>query len=643
MKFLSLLIVGIIALAQGAQAAFPPAKPVTLTGTPVIASDWRSDLLTSWRTPPPFGTAEASADGVKLITHEQPEHVYSLQTQQLNQIPLKKGDTLFLRFAARSLRADKSTGVTKIKAAFGKASPDWNVSYAGEIGLSSAWQRFDIPFKCADDFGVKEARVAFSFGYPAQEAEIADVQMIRYGPEVAVSSLPKTHRYADKIAPDVLSRELTRIAAMKRELEAVADPSPAHGKTIYVAKTGSDRGDGSREKPFATILQALAIVQPGETIQVGAGEYREPKGVSIKTSGRPDAWIKIKAAPGVRPKIITSNWSGFELRGGIAYVEIEGFELEWQADPSLAGENGITVHGVGIAPMYATHHIRILNNVVHDYGTGGICSLDCDYLYVEGNVVYKTAHTSPYGGSGISLCRAFNFDDAPGYHNVVRRNVCYDNENRVSVLESAGGNGKALTDGNGIIIDVFERSRANPLKPHGEDRNGPLLPYRGRTLVENNLVFDNGGRGVHVFRSDKVDVINNTCYQNQKTPEINAGELTAIESAQVIIVNNIAYARREKRGNTQDGSKNILWADNLIFNADDVLLHDGAIINRDPLFVAAALDAKPDGFRLRPGSPALGKGIPVIAPKNDLSGAPRPQGGPIDLGAYQSPKHSVKQ
>jgi hypothetical protein len=63
-----------------------------------------------------------------------------------------------------------------------------------------------------------------------------------------------------------------------------------------------------------------------------------------------------------------------------------------------------------------------------------------------------------------------------------RRNVCFDNELKVSTQESSGGNGKALTDGNGIIIDVFNRSRANPLKPHGQTKTARSVAYRGRTL-----------------------------------------------------------------------------------------------------------------------------------------------------------------
>ena len=184
---------------------------------------------------------------------------------------------------------------------------------------------------------------------------------------------------------------------------------------------------------------------------------------------------------------------------------------------------------------------------------------------------------------------------------------------------------------------MFKRSRANPRKPHTQDRGGKLEPFRGRTLIENNLIYDNGGRGIHIFRSEKVDVVNNTCYMNQKSDDINAGEFTAIQASQVTFFNNIAYGRKEKRGNTQDGSTRVIWSHNLFYNNADVLMHDG-IIEADPKFVASALNAPPEGFRLQPGSPALGCGLINAAPAVDLVGTPRPQAGPIDIGAYQRRK-----
>jgi hypothetical protein len=44
---------------------------------------------------------------------------------------------------------------------------------------------------------------------------------------------------------------------------------------LHVAITGSDSGDGSAEKPFRTINRAAGLAQPGDTVVVHAGEYRE--------------------------------------------------------------------------------------------------------------------------------------------------------------------------------------------------------------------------------------------------------------------------------------------------------------------------------------------------------------------------------
>jgi len=134
-----------------------------------------------------------------------------------------------------------------------------------------------------------------------------------------------------------------------------------------------------------------------------------------------------------------------------------------------------------------------------------------------------------------------------------------------------------------------------------------------------------------------VDVVNNTCYMNQKSADINSGEFTAIQAARVNFLNNIAYGRKDKRGNTQDGSTRIIWSHNLFYSNADVLIHDG-IIENDPKFLAPGLKAPPEGFRLQPDSPALGRGLNKAAPSTDIGGLIRPAAGPIDLGAYQRTK-----
>ena len=211
---------------------------------------------------------------LRLITTDQPEHIYSLQAQLLNEIPLAKGDTMLIRFAARSLQSAKISGVTKLTVGMGKASPDWDASFKGEINLGAAWERYDFPFTCQNDFAPYEAQITFTFGYPAQQAEIADVQVLRFGPEVTLASLPKTKRSTDKTgARNRSTRPSWRASPLsKNRSRSRQRPGARQRHDNYRRQNRQrERQRLERRKPFATIPQALAVVKPGDTIQVGGG------------------------------------------------------------------------------------------------------------------------------------------------------------------------------------------------------------------------------------------------------------------------------------------------------------------------------------------------------------------------------------
>ncbi len=65
----------------------------------------------------------------------------------------------------------------------------------------------------------------------------------------------------------------------------------------HVAKTGSNRNDGSQQMPFLTINTAAALAKPGDTVMVHEGEYRE--WVTPRAGGHsPARRITYQAAPG---------------------------------------------------------------------------------------------------------------------------------------------------------------------------------------------------------------------------------------------------------------------------------------------------------------------------------------------------------
>ncbi len=85
--------------------------------------------------------------------------------------------------------------------------------------------------------------------------------------------------------------------------------------TYHVAKTGSDRNPGSKERPFLTIGAAADVARAGDTVVVHEGEYREwvkPKEGGLSDTRR----IVYQAAQGEKAVIKGSeriqNWENAE-------------------------------------------------------------------------------------------------------------------------------------------------------------------------------------------------------------------------------------------------------------------------------------------------------------------------------------------
>lgn len=397
--------------------------------------------------------------------------------------------------------------------------------------------------------------------------------------------------------------------------------SIASATDFYVnQQIGDNSAKGTEAAPFRTLRQATRMLKPGDRLFVASGTYRER--LILDNSGTAQQPIVVVGEG--RP-LIEADGDAVSISG--SYVDVSGFEAHaiGMGSAILVGENN--------------HHVRILNNVARDSGCAGIGVIQSDYVVVEGNRVFGNAGRSPWQCSGISIYQAVNFGHAPDAHNVIRRNLIYNNMNIV-VEEKISHSGGRTTDGNGIIIDDGR---------HTQGRLGGL-PYDGLTLIENNIVVDNGGHGIHVFESDNVIVRNNTSYHNLKDKNLQSrlsqGEFSAIEASAVRFVNNIAmpldptlsgFVAVETTGNN-------VWNNNLVeggavpeqaasqkgWGPNNVLAPTGAD------FVAASTDAASADFHLQAGSRAIGAGSVSDAPRDDFSGAPRPSRGPIDLGALQS-------
>jgi parallel beta-helix repeat protein len=393
----------------------------------------------------------------------------------------------------------------------------------------------------------------------------------------------------------------------------------------YVSPTGKDSNPGTLSEPWRTPEKAGSTAQAGDTVIFRGGVYDGQ--LAPKNSGNAvDGWITFKAFPREEPIIVhNAFWSRPINIDGVNFIEVNGLTAV------AAGSNG---PGIGITQA---HHIRIINCIAKDSATSGIATTDgIDYIIIEGNRVYGNSNTGQYNGSGISIWNASGpiYDNKPGYHIIIRNNLIYDNRNLTNTP----------TDGNGIILD-------------NNDRGGTPDLQAPNILIANNVIFDNGGRCIHVLNTSNADIVNNSCYHNDETTqiaegcsgEINLQRTYSYSSAiNIQVYNNVVYG---KGGTCNSGSEEA-YAFQVFcspsgcpqFTSDYNLWYNGAVkqlgsndIIADPIFKNPSLDPEVANFSLMPTSPAIDSGTDLFAQTvpRDYLGISRPQYEGFDRGAYE--------
>ena len=424
------------------------------------------------------------------------------------------------------------------------------------------------------------------------------------------------------------------------------------GPAYYVSPKGSDAANGRSEKTaFATPQRALDAAQPGDIVLLMDGTYRAGlvPVASFPRPGTPAAWIVLKNYPGQRPTLTSNGWNIVSIAKGskeepstepaLAYLEVRGLHVRGEGDVAKqkypeamnqsdprTNSNGIAIDSRFSAAIF--HHIRIADNLVEFSPGCGIGSIDGDWVTVEDNTCRSNCWTTIYAPSGISVMGSANFDAAVNiYKRLVRNNVCCHNQ----TYEKWKAIGK-YSDGNGIILDVNQGSDAHPTSK-----------YTGRTLVQSNLSYDNGGSGIHTVSADRVDIINNTAYLNSASVHLEYGEIFTYGSNDVRILNNILVAPvadlaagEKPEPVNKIGGKNtdVVFSHNLYFGGNIAPTLGAGDVVGDPRFVNPSRDDKAADFRLRPDSPAIGKGVTMpFSPFLDLAGKPR-KAAPTE-GAYE--------
>ncbi|AUB43625.1 Ca2+-binding protein, RTX toxin-related (plasmid) [Nostoc flagelliforme CCNUN1] len=411
------------------------------------------------------------------------------------------------------------------------------------------------------------------------------------------------------------------------------------GKTYYVSGTGSDKNDGLKQgEAFRTLQKAGDLVKAGDTVYVMNGTYTNiyPNILSISDQhGTANAPITFTAYPGHTPVLeaCINNWNAISITGS-SYVVIEGLTLVGARDestleyalqqknnlsnPATSG-NGIHITFIDDDQKIRSHHITISNNNVSKFPGNGIGTEEVDYITVKNNIVSGNAWYSPYGNQGITMLYLWNSDkNVTDYKVIIEGNTCFDNKQLVPWV-----NAGKVTEGHGIMLDAASVGN---------------VAYQGKALISNNVVYNNGGAGIQIFKGENpVDVVNNTTYQNSQ--ELSVGEIFLNSAKNVRVVNNIMYAKSGESASSIGNSSNYSFDNNLAYNGVLKGTGTGNVLNKDPLFVNAANH----DFRLLSGSPAIDAGSNVFnsITKNTPLDGDGNSSVLIDAGAYEAPTNKT--
>jgi parallel beta-helix repeat protein len=305
-----------------------------------------------------------------------------------------------------------------------------------------------------------------------------------------------------------------------------ANPVGLDGRVYHVSPEGDDAASGEIDAPLASIQAAVDRLQPGDTVLLREGVHTgtDPLAVAqVRAQGTAENWIRIANFPGENPIIQFNSQRGFSLQG-VRYLVVEGIEFYGESDlidfpeafvhaegfvhndePRIAKYFGVGMKVRSNDAGEHSHHLVIRDCKVHHTAGGGIATERADYLLIENNEIFKTSYYSPWGESAISIWESLNHDNRDDiYRTVIRGNRCYLNDNKVRFWMT-----KTFSDGNGIILDALRIDQK-------VINDGYHEPYAGRVLVTENICFENGGRGVNVYESNNIDIVNNTLIHNSQ-------------------------------------------------------------------------------------------------------------------------------
>lgn len=345
---------------------------------------------------------------------------------------------------------------------------------------------------------------------------------------------------------------------------------------VYIDPDAPDGGSGSLLSPFNDWNQV--IFQPGVTYKQKSGTTFSGT-IHIDVSGTADNPITISRYETIdsgeaRPKII-----GSVVMENVSYVSLESLDISAGAEVAITMRGGDHASVIDCEISYSSLGVWMIegsgpgnvvrSNLIHNNDSHGVAASQSDGVagdetYIDHNSIYANGvhgieiesnyiiverNEVAYNGwreGGTSGIHVFSFspDADAAHHNIIRHNVTSN------TYEFYG------PDGNGIELDKWSSDND----------------------VYGNIVYNNGGQGLNMFRSDSFHVFDNIVFDNMKSTahlnfarptEVFIGSFSLDNEDQVfdfVVQDNIIVANGDWAGSGNTNIISILIDAPTIFN-----------------------------------------------------------------------------
>ncbi|MEV4414072.1 sigma-70 family RNA polymerase sigma factor [Catellatospora sp. NPDC049609] len=282
---------------------------------------------------------------------------------------------------------------------------------------------------------------------------------------------------------------------------------------LFLSPTGSDDGDGSAARPYASLAKAVSVVRPGQTIVAGGGTYRAVDPVVIATDGTAQQRITLTNAPGERPV-----FDAADLRANTWFITqtadhwtVRGLEIR------NAPRDAYVCRACrqGVFDRLSIHDNGGTGLTLRDPGTAGNQVLNSDFYRNHDAGAAADGLSLKYGagtGNIVRGCRVWgNVDDGFDLHEftdpvTIDRSWAYgngiDHWRDPGVAVTGAGNGFRLGGGNPApaVPHVVTNSAAWDNTGYGFTESA----NRGTLRLTSNTAYRNGKEGFAFFYSSSV-------------------------------------------------------------------------------------------------------------------------------------------